>query len=205
MNETLKQNILELCNDKVVLNINKKGNIITSFSYTKCSDGCLMLPALMLYHNRQELIDFQEEAVNLLLEYPKTNINADNYGTSILVSALRSNNIKYIEKILAHDDIDINYVGFQENTALHIACYHGQIKVIQMLLAMNNIDLTKKNEGGHTFLDETHKIDMKILLKHPKIDLEDSLLILCNGNRNLYDLILDYWSIHDYDYDYDSD
>lgn len=83
--------------------------------------------------------------------------------------------VEKLTELLENERVGINDRDADGNTALHLACFHGQTEVINILLE-NGIDSTLKNKSGFSAIAEGLKIG-------GKIDSDTTTIIHEHGNR----------------------
>ena len=83
-----------------------------------------------------------KKIINLLLDFNIDTINKND----ILLKLITNNDLENIQKLLKHEDIDINYNDKFNNTALMFACDVNNIEIVKELLKYNsNIDFNTQN------------------------------------------------------------
>uniref|UniRef100_A0A915HP45 Protein kinase domain-containing protein n=1 Tax=Romanomermis culicivorax TaxID=13658 RepID=A0A915HP45_ROMCU len=97
---------------------------------------------------------------NLFSETPlHWSVNAATYGKSI----------ELVSFLLRQPGVDINYQGQDGHTALHSACYHGHIRLVQFLLE-NGADpsLVARPNILHESVENSHASSHSSTLSHPE-------------------------------------
>jgi ankyrin repeat protein len=106
-------------------------------------------------------------------------------------------------ELIKSDDCDELKVALERGTnkinlepILHFACRHNAIKIVSMLLATTNVDVSYENSISiRSACDNDNNEIAKLLLSHPKINpcVFDNYLLktaCSNGNRELVSLLL---------------
>ena len=112
----------------------------------------------------------------------------------IQIAIVRNN--KEIIKLLLSKNVDLNYCNKSDETALSLACKHGDAEIIKLLLDKNTIDLTKgyDHESSLNWLlsrKGEHNIDLFKLLIEKGADVNGSIPSYPDGIRQT----LLYWSL----------
>ena len=98
-----------------------------------------------------------------------------------------------VEKLLAHEDIDVNPVDAEKRAPLHRAAEHGHLGVVEQLLAHKEIDVNLRNSEGQTPLqvaeEHGHDAIVKRLLAHPGIHVHQSVDVNADGVVNILDVV----------------
>jgi len=72
-------------------------------------------------------------------------------------------------------DINVNWAVFAQWTALHAACWSGQVEVVKLLLAHPDINVNLKDNVGQTpfslCCERGHVSVVQVLLKDPRVDV----------------------------------
>jgi hypothetical protein len=98
-----------------------------------------------------------------------------------------------VEKLLAHEDIDVNPVDAEKRAPLHRAAEHGHLGVVQLLLTHKAIDVNIRDSKGQTALQVAekhgHAAIVKHLLAHPGIHVHQSVDVNADGVVNILDVV----------------
>ena len=155
--------LVELLLDQPLLDVNK-------LSLNKDDGNALMVAS---YNGNTRI-------VNLLLRHAQINVNLEDVaeGRTALFYATSKHNSpeNIIQQLLEVPHIDINKANKNGETALIHATFHGNAKIVEILLSHKNIDVnTADTTGGKTALfTASRKDDLKVvwlLLDHPMIDV----------------------------------
>lgn len=125
----------------------------------------------------QALHSEKPSVVELLLKHPYYDINLqtpkDKYTALMYASKWGFTDI--VQKMLQHPQINVNIENYENETALHLACYTQKTDVVELLLQYPNIDVNKKNYKNETalyFACDNGNIDIvELLLENPSIDV----------------------------------
>ena len=79
---------------------------------------------------------------------PNTKAGRDNW--SCLMEAIWRNHEEVVDLLLAQPGLDVNAKDNNSNTALHYACYTGNIAILSKLLAVPGILVNERNNNGRT-------------------------------------------------------
>lgn len=116
------------------------------------------------------------EALKVLLQYPKINVNVQNEdgNTPLHLACLndeKQGNIKYVKALCVHPDLDVNIKNKYGVTPLHHACYQLDTEFVEILLKNEKINVNALDEyGAHSLYHAFHKENydvIDILVKHP--------------------------------------
>eukprot|EP01083_Nonionella_stella_P057788 151559_1 len=95
-------------------------------------------------------------------------------GETLLITAVRNNNLMTVNLILDHTQIDIN-ISCSHGTALAVAAFHGHTKIMHMLLDYDQVNVNVVDASGRTPLItavELHRpIITSILVQDRDIDV----------------------------------
>ena len=119
----------------------------------------------------------KKAVVELLLQHPDCDINLqtprDKYTALMYASKLGL--IGNFQKMLQLPQININIQNYENETALHLACFTEKTDVVELLLQHPDIDVNVKNYKNETalyFACDNGNIDIvELLLENPSIDV----------------------------------
>ena len=93
--------------------------------------------------------EIRQQKLQLKRKYADADVNShEDDGTPVLFNAC--NNLKNLEKFLAHPNIDVNIKDKDGWTALMNACAKGMTDAVKRLCQVPGIDLNIQNRAGHT-------------------------------------------------------
>ncbi len=123
---------------------------------------------------------------NILLDRNDIDVNFHNEYESTIhdaYSLFKEAGYKYINKIVAKEDVDLNVTDKDGNTVLMKAIRDGELKLVESILNKQNVDVNAKNKAGETALTialdkakDGEKVSIKILdklLTYPGININD--------------------------------
>lgn len=112
----------------------------------------------------------------------KFNANlANDNGFTILHSAVRQNNLNFIEILLTKCDASAKVASSRDgNNALHLAVQHHSPKMVKCLLTHTKVQINAKNRSGHTAIDLAKTLDGDV--KKEILDLLVTKLSPSNSN-----------------------
>ncbi len=67
----------------------------------------------------------------------------DSFGWTALHTACITNHPDVVKILTQQDGIDVNVQTTAKDTPLHLACYNGRLKCVQLLMATGQCDLGK--------------------------------------------------------------
>ena len=117
-------------------------------------------------------------AVTLALEtIEDVDVNqADNNGTTSLITACQDGHFDIVQLLLQHKDILVNQARNDGVTSLMSACQNGHFDIVQLLLQNKDILVNQAKNDGFTSLisacDKGHFDIAQLLLSNPDIDIE---------------------------------
>ena len=119
-----------------------------------------------------------QEAIDILLEDPKLDVNGPIGGYSLLQGVITKNRPDVVD-ILLQKNADVNYESFNGKTPLYIAAEYGNVEIIQFLLnAGAGADINREIQEGdfdtplYVAAEYGNSDVVRVLLNVPNIDLE---------------------------------
>lgn len=88
------------------------------------------------------------DLINLLIEN-NTDINKGFNGDTPLTYACKKNDTKLLALLLKHPNLNINLTNTFGKTPLYVACLHGNLDIVKILL-QNNANINYKNKTGES-------------------------------------------------------
>jgi ankyrin repeat protein len=89
----------------------------------------------------------EKEQLQMLLEKGSNISETDCLGKTALHLAVENSDLEMIKFLLEDEKLDVNVRSSQNQTGLHLACYHGNLSVIQNLIDKGAI-IDAKDEFG---------------------------------------------------------
>jgi len=87
-------------------------------------------------------------AVRLLLGDKRISVKRSVKGFTPLLAAVINGQKEVVKLLLQHGDVDINFKGAEERTALHIACREGNLEIVKLLVEHKEINVDALDERG---------------------------------------------------------
>ena len=81
---------------------------------------------------------------------------SDSMGYTCLMNAAEYGHVAVVKELLRHPRIQVNDTDSDNETALHLACYHG---VVQLLVSYPGVNLSFRNDGCATPLEDAERED----------------------------------------------
>lgn len=97
-----------------------------------------------------------------------------------IVEAANSGDREKIRNLL-NDDVDVNSIDKDGDTALHVACKKNDLTLAQLLLSIEKIDVNYQNKKGYTPLHEASRmgaseiVNALLLVKEIKLTVPDKM------------------------------
>lgn len=75
-----------------------------------------------------------------------------------LIEAAGAGNLEVVRSLLEFGEaLDINQGDYDQRTALHLACSEGRLKMVELLLSQEGIDVNVQDRWGNSPLDEAKR------------------------------------------------